>query len=191
MLRCWVVGCKTADCGVLVLAVIGDNDPSKIHFLKRCRDFREMCESCRTKHVYTRADVREENVARRETLTPAELFRKLLNPKYPSAISLSGPELKTGCRYYLPKPCSAGMSWTSRGRIVNLSNVLLDTPGTSLWGRTRAFSSQAAKPRRFMNRCGTLYGQGGPGKEGSPTDARTGLSTRTRCGSLPFGPRTG
>ena len=51
-----------------MLAVIGDNDPSKIHFLKRCRDFREMCESCRTKHVYTRADVREENVARRETL---------------------------------------------------------------------------------------------------------------------------
>jgi hypothetical protein len=59
--RCWVVDCKTPDCGVLVLAIIGENHPSKIHFLKRCRDFRETCEVCRAEHLYTRADVREED----------------------------------------------------------------------------------------------------------------------------------
>jgi hypothetical protein len=73
--RCWIVECKTPDCGILVLAVIGENDPSKIHFLKRCRDFRETCESCRAKYLYTRADVREENVVLRETFHPSRAFQ--------------------------------------------------------------------------------------------------------------------
>jgi hypothetical protein len=72
--RCWVVDCKTPDCGVLVLAVIGENEPSKIHFLKRCEDFTETCEDCRAKHLYTRADVREENVALRENIHPSRAF---------------------------------------------------------------------------------------------------------------------
>jgi len=73
--RCWFVECKTPDCGILVLAVIGENDPSKIHFLKRGRDFRETCESCRAKYLYTRADVREENVVLRETFHSSRAFQ--------------------------------------------------------------------------------------------------------------------
>src|SRR5271167_4966864 len=69
------------DCGVLVLAVIGENDPSKIHFLKWCRDFRETCEVCRAEHLYTRADVREENVALRENLHPSRAFLEATQPE--------------------------------------------------------------------------------------------------------------
>ena len=79
--RCWVVDCKTPDCGVLVLAIIGENDPSKIHFLKRCRDFRETCEVCRAEHLYTRADVREEDVAIGENLHPSRTFLEATQPE--------------------------------------------------------------------------------------------------------------
>src|SRR5262252_8690984 len=79
--RCWVVDCKTPDCGVLVLAVIGENDPSKIHFLKRCKDFRETCDACRAQHLYTRADVREENVALHENIHPSRAFLEATQPE--------------------------------------------------------------------------------------------------------------
>ena len=79
--RCWVVDCKTPDCDVLVLAVIGEGDPSKIHFLKRCRDFRETCEVCRATHLYTRADVREEDVALRENVYPSRAFLEATQPE--------------------------------------------------------------------------------------------------------------
>ena len=72
--RCWVVDCKTPDCDVLVLAVIGKNDPLKVHFLKWCRDFRETCEVCRAAHLYTRADIREEDVALGEGVHPSRAF---------------------------------------------------------------------------------------------------------------------
>jgi len=79
--RCWVVDCKTPDCVVLVLAVVGENDPSKIHFLKRCRDFRQTCEVCRAEHLYTRADVREEDIALRESAYPSRAFLEATQPE--------------------------------------------------------------------------------------------------------------
>ena len=67
-----------------MLAVIGENDPSKIHFLKRCRDFGEMYDACRAQYLFTRADVREENVALHEDVRPSRAFLEAAQPEQQS-----------------------------------------------------------------------------------------------------------
>lgn len=52
LMRCWVVTCRTPDCGVLILDVIGVHDPTKMYFLKECRDFSESCNGCGKEHTY-------------------------------------------------------------------------------------------------------------------------------------------
>ena len=64
-----------------MLAIIGENDSLKIHFLKRCRDFRETCEICRAEHPYSRADVREEDVAVGENVHPSRAFLEATQPE--------------------------------------------------------------------------------------------------------------
>jgi len=61
--RCWVVDCKTPNCGVLVLAVIGPPEPSRIPVFPGCEEFELTCDGCQDLHKYCQTDIRWQNVA--------------------------------------------------------------------------------------------------------------------------------
>jgi hypothetical protein len=59
----WTVECKTPECGLLVLAVIGPCHLGRISYLERCRDFALTCRKCGQTHTYTGVEVKWKDLA--------------------------------------------------------------------------------------------------------------------------------
>ncbi len=73
--RCWVVDCKTPNCGVMVLAVIGPPEPYRFPMFLGCDEFEVACDGCHATHKYHEMEVRWENIANlREDYKPSQSF---------------------------------------------------------------------------------------------------------------------
>lgn len=77
--RCWVVDCKTPDCGVLVLDVIGEPHPYRFPMIPPCEPFEVDCDGCRAAHTYRESDLRWQNVVNlRPDYRPSLAFRQAI-----------------------------------------------------------------------------------------------------------------
>lgn len=64
----WVVGCRTPECGTIILDVIGPCHLGRVVYLQECRDFEVTCLGCMKTYAYSRGDVSYKDIPREPTL---------------------------------------------------------------------------------------------------------------------------
>ena len=63
----WVVDCKTQGCGSLIVGVAGPLVRHKFFFIPPCLDFEATCSGCMKTYVYSRSDLRSDDIQREPT----------------------------------------------------------------------------------------------------------------------------